>query len=751
MRKLGFILVALLLAAGALGVVYSSWSQNLNTSATVSIAQSPAVVASGANAGTTSATLNGSLTQTAPGNAAVSVGFQYWDTATPTITTTVAAGSVSSLNSTFSATVTGLTAGHNYDYQSTGVGLFTVKSPTSTFTVNSTLAITTTSLPNGTVGVPYSQTLQASGGSGSYTSWTISSGSLPAGLALHNGNIISGTPTTTATSTFSVQVKDGSNPPQTATSSSLTIGISTTPSKLAFSQPPTSTTPGTAFSPTVTVNIEDPSGATVITSSAAVSIAINNNPSSGTLSGMQTVSAVNGVATFNNLSIDKAGTGYTLTASSPGLTGATSSSFDITPRTTNQLSIETAADGSGSIVPAQSLTAGTGGTVTAYAIERNASGTFIANVAGTWSLANITGGMASTELVSSGDNKSATFTAANLAGSATIHVVWDGISADSGTITVNAGTATKLIFTTQPGASSLGGVAFTTQPVVTVEDAYGNTITSPSVSITLAIGTNPSGGTLTVSGGNPISSTNGVATFSGVSIDKVGTGYTLTATGGSLTAATSSTFNITVSAEYHLVFTQIPSGGTASSNFTPQPQVTVEDTGGNIVTTYSGMVSIAITGNPSGTILSANNNPLTVVNGVAAFTGVSINWAGIYTLTATSGNLTTTSNSITINAITRTFTGPGNFSQANLWTGGSVPGPGDSIIILNTCNFDNAANNFVYGTLQLGNGTTTGTLQWPASGTNTLQVTSISANVSGSATNMTNSGTLQLSGSWTTN
>jgi len=90
---------------------------------------------------------------------------------------------------------------------------------------------------------------------------------------------------------------------------------------------------------------------------------------------MQTVNAVNGVATFNNLSIDKAGTGYTLTASSAGLTGVTSSSFNINARTTNQLSLETAANGSGSVVPTQNLTAGLGGIVTAYAIERDASGT----------------------------------------------------------------------------------------------------------------------------------------------------------------------------------------------------------------------------------------------------------------------------------------------------------------------------------------------------------------------------------------
>jgi large repetitive protein len=68
------------------------------------------------------------------------------------------------------------------------------------------LAITTTSLPNGTVGVTYSQTLAASGGATPYT-WSISSGSLPANLSLNaSTGIISGTPTAAATSNFTIKV-----------------------------------------------------------------------------------------------------------------------------------------------------------------------------------------------------------------------------------------------------------------------------------------------------------------------------------------------------------------------------------------------------------------------------------------------------------------------------------------------------------------------------------------------------------------
>jgi hypothetical protein len=66
----------------------------------------------------------------------------------------------------------------------------------------------------------------------------------------------------------------------------------------------------------------------VTNSSAPVTVALGGSPTGATLSGTTTKNAVNGVATFNNLSIDKAGYGYTLVASSAGLPSATSSSFN---------------------------------------------------------------------------------------------------------------------------------------------------------------------------------------------------------------------------------------------------------------------------------------------------------------------------------------------------------------------------------------------------------------------------------------
>jgi hypothetical protein len=70
------------------------------------------------------------------------------------------------------------------------------------------LQVTTPSLPSGTVGAAYSQALSASGGTTPY-SWSVTSGSLPAGLTLSSGGTIGGTPSAAGTSTFTVQVSGG--------------------------------------------------------------------------------------------------------------------------------------------------------------------------------------------------------------------------------------------------------------------------------------------------------------------------------------------------------------------------------------------------------------------------------------------------------------------------------------------------------------------------------------------------------------
>jgi alpha-tubulin suppressor-like RCC1 family protein len=92
---------------------------------------------------------------------------------------------------------------------------------------------------------------------------------------------------------------------------------------------PTSTTAGEPLSPAVQVEIRNAAGERVTTARDAVTLAFGANPGAGTLAGTKTVNAINGIASFTGIWVNKAATGYTLTATATGLTSATSSTFNI--------------------------------------------------------------------------------------------------------------------------------------------------------------------------------------------------------------------------------------------------------------------------------------------------------------------------------------------------------------------------------------------------------------------------------------
>jgi len=218
-------------------------------------------------------------------------------------------------------------------------------------------------------------------------------------------------------------------------------GTLVVPAKIAFVTQPSTTVLNTNISPSVTVRFLDATNNPITTSTLPVTLAIGTNPAGGALTGTLTRNAVNGVATFNDLKIDKVGIGYTLTASSStGITGATSNAFNIT-----------------------------------------------------------------------------------------------------------AGTASKLVFTSQPSGGA-PNVPFPAaqQPKVQVQDAAGNVVTTSSASVTLDLvipSGGPAGATL-VCTNNPVNASSGLASFTGCKINLAGTGYKLRATSGSLTSAETDPFDI---------------------------------------------------------------------------------------------------------------------------------------------------------------------------------------------------------------
>ena len=197
--------------------------------------------------------------------------------------------------------------------------------------------------------------------------------------------------------------------------------------------------------------------------------------------------------------------------------------------------------------------------------------------------------------------------------------------------------ATKLAFGVQP-SNAAAGAAISPAVTVIMQNASGNTVTTASGSITIAIGTNP--GTSTLSGTATAAVVSGIATFSTLSLDRVGTGYTLAAAATGLTGATSTAFNVTVGTAAQLAFTVQPSNTAAGAAISPAVAVTVRDASGNTVTTASGSITIAIGTNPGTSTLSGTATAA-VVSGVATFSTLSLDKVGTgYTLTAAATGLT---------------------------------------------------------------------------------------------------------------
>ena len=239
------------------------------------------------------------------------------------------------------------------------------------------------------------------------------------------------------------------------------------------------------------------------------------------------MAAVGGVATFSNLVLDKAGTGYTLAASDSSLTGSTSGTFNITPAASDHLVI--------GVQPSNTV-AGVAISPAVTVEVLDAFGNLV-----TFDTSNVT--------VAIGTNPgsgtlSGTTTVAAVGGVATfstlsINKVGTGytLTAADGALTgatsnpfnITPAASDHLVIGVQPG-NTVAGVLISPAVTVRVLDQFNNLVTTDTSNVTVAIGTNPSAGTL--SGTTTVAAVGGIATFSTLSINKTGIGYTLTAADG---------------------------------------------------------------------------------------------------------------------------------------------------------------------------------------------------------------------------
>lgn len=194
--------------------------------------------------------------------------------------------------------------------------------------------------------------------------------------------------------------------------------------------------------------------------------------------------------------------------------------------------------------------------------------------------------------------------------------------------------AAELAFTAQPSASTPGQVI--TPPVqVSVQDASGNSVTSGVNIVTLALGFNPSGATL--SGTTTVGAIGGMATFSDLKISKPGSGYTLNAAATNLTSATSASFDVSPIPGLAVAMAPVAGDGQAATvgqAVATAPSVRVTDYFGDPVA----HVGVTFSATAGGSVVGAEQT--TDASGVATVGEWTLGTnAGIDTLLATSAGL----------------------------------------------------------------------------------------------------------------
>ena len=428
-----------------------------------------------------------------------------------------------------------------------------------------------------------------------------------------------------------------------ATTTGLTSAISSNftvagaPTQLVVTTSPGTSNTGVAFTTQPIVKVEDSSGDVVTNVTTAVTLTVASG--TGTLScTTNPANTASGSVTFAGCKITLGTPGtFTLSASASGLTGGTSASF-LVNGAPSQVVFTT--------MPSNAVGAVNFPTQPVVKVEDNV-GNVVTNATSVVTLAinTGTGTLTCTTNPVTAVAGVATFAGCKVtlgtAGSFTLTASTTGLNSGSSASFTVAGPATKLVVTTSP-SNSTGSAAFTTQPIVKVQDAVGDVVTNAVSSVTLSISSGS--GTLTCTT-NPVTAVAGVATFAGCKITLGTAGsFTLSAAAGGLTSGASSSFTVAGPATKLVLITQ-PSGAVQATPFGTQPQVAIEDAAGNIVTTAVNPVTLTITSGTgtAGATLSCTSNPVSSVGGIATFSGCAISTSGTgYTLTATASGLTST-------------------------------------------------------------------------------------------------------------
>src|SRR5437870_3789218 len=206
--------------------------------------------------------------------------------------------------------------------------------------------------------------------------------------------------------------------------------------------------------------------------------------------------------------------------------------------------------------------------------------------------------------------------------------------ATSSNVVVSAAAASRLTILTQPSSTATAGVAFLQQPVIRIEDQYGNLRSSDNGT---AVAATRNAGSGTLQGTTSLTAIGGLVSFTNLS-HTVATNITIQFASGSLVSATSTAVAVSPAAASRLTIqTQPPATATAGLAFVPQPVIRIEDQFGNLRSSDNGIPVTAARNAGSGTLQGITS--LSAANGVVSFTDLAHNVASTITLNFTSPGL----------------------------------------------------------------------------------------------------------------
>jgi hypothetical protein len=445
--------------------------------------------------------------------------------------------------------------------------------------------------------------------------------------------------------------------------------------QLWFGQEPTNTTAGGQFVPPIMVDVENQFGNTLTTDGSTVTLSVESGP--GSLNGTVTATAVNGVATFNNVSLLTGGQ-YTLLATDGSLTKMISASFSVSTSDTwtggqsnlwsnpNNWSVG-ALPGTATNVTINGSSVIAGSAINIAGLSINGGSFQLAAGSGTSSVSSLTitnGGkldLANNRLFIDYGASDPISTIASYIKSGYNNGVWNG----PGIISTTAQTPTNGHFYGVGYADGADGIV--------------PGLANGQIELKYAL--------------------NGDATLQGLvngtDFNILAANFNHNITGwdqgdfnydGLVNAADfnelAANFNqgVTVSAASNLVFAEQPTSTTAGSAINPAIVVDVEDAKGNLVTSDNSTVILSLVGNSNGL---SGIVAVQAVDGVATFSNVALTSGGTYMLQAADGTLTVADSRSFLISATDTWTGSqsNDWGDANNWSAGATPGSTTNVVI----------------------------------------------------------------------